>query len=409
MATFSIWGNGRAGSPTSKSRRFRKSNMPQVFGQALSRNQFQTFLGVILFLLTGYLLLSHVSPLAQESKALPDDEPSYGIMFDAGSSGSRVHVYEFRKNGDELSLVDEFFEMISPGLSAFAGSDKDILESADKNIKPLLEKAIAKVPRKYQPSSPVVLRATAGLRKIGAEKADRLLEQVRILFRNSPFLFREDSWVSMMSGEDEGAYAWVTVNYLRKLLGKSPAQTSGVLDLGGGSTQIAFAVTDEEASMARSQVQTRKFGATTYNIYINSYLGYGLNEARTSVLSAKNTYKGICLPPSYKGLWQGLELEGSTDVTEGHQNRCATQVLSTLFPATQCDVDHCAIKGVPQPSVTSRDFHAFSYYYDRAVDVGLVKETDLDPVLNPRHYKNTAKKVCPMSHSQIAGEFVVAK
>ncbi|KNC79524.1 hypothetical protein SARC_08079, partial [Sphaeroforma arctica JP610] len=44
------------------------------------------------------------------------------------------------------------------------------------------------------------------------------------------------------------AYAWVTVNYLKKNIGKPAAQTSGVLDLGGGSTQIAFAATDEEGN-----------------------------------------------------------------------------------------------------------------------------------------------------------------
>jgi hypothetical protein len=35
-----------------------------------------------------------------------------------------------------------------------------------------------------------------------------------------------------------GLYAWVTVNYLRGQLGNDPHHTSGVLDLGGGSTQV---------------------------------------------------------------------------------------------------------------------------------------------------------------------------
>jgi len=38
-------------------------------------------------------------------------------MFDAGSTGSRVHVYSFRPNGE---LADEVFRQIQPGLSAYA-------------------------------------------------------------------------------------------------------------------------------------------------------------------------------------------------------------------------------------------------------------------------------------------------
>ena len=51
-------------------------------------------------------------------------------------------------------------------------------------------------------------------------------------------------------GSDEGAFAWVTVNYLLGNLGKPSKDTVGVIDLGGGSTQIMFAVPDEVAANA---------------------------------------------------------------------------------------------------------------------------------------------------------------
>lgn len=377
--------------------------------QGLPRGTSQTFLGVAACLLLGYFLLSNTTPLPRPTAG----EQAYAVMFDGGSSGSRVHVYTFDKKANgQFEIVTELFEQVTPGLSSFATSDAAILESAVKNIKPLLDKAVAAVPKKYQKTSPVVLRATAGLRKTGEEKANRILEQVRILFRSSPFLFR-DEWVSVMDGLDEGAYAWVTINYLRGLLGKPPAETSGVLDLGGGSTQIAFAVTDEEAEMAPAYVQKRKFGPVTYNLYINSYLGYGLLEARAAVLNGTaNGAKGsVCLPPAFHGHWNNIELvaEKGVGAETTSQVQCAQQVLETLFKPIQCEVDVCAIAGVPQPHVWSRHFHAFSFYFDRAVDVGLLKETDVDPSLEPRDYKEAARRVCPLSEKDVKERYHVAK
>ncbi|CAI4716837.1 AIG_G0043750.mRNA.1.CDS.1 [Saccharomyces cerevisiae] len=50
--------------------------------------------------------------------------------------------------------------------------------------------------------------------------------------------------VSVMGGDDEGVYAWITTNYLLGNIGAgSKIPTSAVFDLGGGSTQIVFGPT----------------------------------------------------------------------------------------------------------------------------------------------------------------------
>ena len=49
------------------------------------------------------------------------DNFSYGIMFDAGSTGSRIHVFKFRRLGAEgFELIEELFNQTKPGLSAYA-------------------------------------------------------------------------------------------------------------------------------------------------------------------------------------------------------------------------------------------------------------------------------------------------
>jgi len=48
-------------------------------------------------------------------------EVFYGIMFDAGSTGTRVHIFQFaRQPGETPTLTHETFKALKPGLSAYA-------------------------------------------------------------------------------------------------------------------------------------------------------------------------------------------------------------------------------------------------------------------------------------------------
>lgn len=51
-------------------------------------------------------------------------------------------------------------------------------------------------------------------------------------------------------GTEEGAFAWLTLNYLLGNLGKAPSSTVAAIDLGGGSVQQAFALPPDAAQAA---------------------------------------------------------------------------------------------------------------------------------------------------------------
>jgi apyrase len=70
----------------------------------------------------------------------------YSVVFDAGSTGSRVHVFKFKDAGGGLELISDTFEQLKPGLSAYPD---DPAKAAD-SLKPLMEKAIAAVPAEQQ-------------------------------------------------------------------------------------------------------------------------------------------------------------------------------------------------------------------------------------------------------------------
>ncbi|XP_067366926.1 ectonucleoside triphosphate diphosphohydrolase 6 isoform X2 [Channa argus] len=206
----------------------------------------------------------------------------YGIMFDAGSTGTRIHIFKFQiENKESPKLAHETFRAIKPGLSAYA----DDPEKCTSGIMELLEVAKSSIPSYLWNATPVVLKATAGLRLLPGEKANHLLDQVRMVFLESPFLFRDAS-VSIMEGTDEGISAWITVNFLTGGLHSTNLPTVGILDLGGGSTQITFSPQDERTIQTSPIDYIRSFQIfnNIHTVYTHSYLGLGLMSARLAIL-----------------------------------------------------------------------------------------------------------------------------
>ncbi|XP_048375556.1 ectonucleoside triphosphate diphosphohydrolase 6 isoform X5 [Sphaerodactylus townsendi] len=211
-------------------------------------------------------------------------EVLYGIMFDAGSTGTRIHVFKFTQNPKETpKVIDETFRGLRPGLSAYA----DNVDESAQGINELLAVAKEVIPMELWKSTPLVLKATAGLRLLPGEKAQQLLDKVKEIFHASPFLVNDDC-ISIMEGTDEGISAWVTVNFLTGRFTDPTKGTVGILDLGGGSTQITFHLSSEAASgqSSASDIISFKMFNHVYQLYSHSYLGLGLRMARLAVLGA---------------------------------------------------------------------------------------------------------------------------
>ncbi|XP_029281136.1 ectonucleoside triphosphate diphosphohydrolase 5 isoform X2 [Cottoperca gobio] len=317
----------------------------------------------------------------------------YAVMFDAGSTGTRIHVYTFIQSGsEELPVLDnEMFHSTKPGLSAYADSP----EMAGHTVRMLLKVAKKTVPRLEWKRTPLVLRATAGLRLLATEKAQLLLEQVQLVFDQSPFLVPDDS-VSIMNGTNEGILAWISVNYLTGHLNAQSKETVGILDLGGGSTQITFLPKpwkSIESVPVADYVARYDFSNSTFELYTYSYLGNGLMAARLATLGALGAeglewrvFTSSCLPRKFRDDWSfgGLTYQVSGD-PHGYAGYklCYQEVLKV-------------VKGIihqPYELQDSNVFYAFSYYFDRAVDAGLIDGVH-GGTLEVRDFKKRAKEVC---------------
>ncbi|NP_001309319.2 ectonucleoside triphosphate diphosphohydrolase 6 isoform 12 [Homo sapiens] len=290
-------------------------------------------------------------------------EVFYGIMFDAGSTGTRVHVFQFTRPPRETpTLTHETFKALKPGLSAYA----DDVEKSAQGIRELLDVAKQDIPFDFWKATPLVLKATAGLRLLPGEKAQKLLQKVKKVFKASPFLVGDDC-VSIMNGTDEGVSAWITINFLTGSL-KTPGGSSvGMLDLGGGSTQIAFLPRVEgtlQASPPGYLTALRMFNRT-YKLYSYSYLGLGLMSARLAILG-------------------GVEGQPAASLHELCAAR-VSEVLQNRVHRTE-EVKHV-------------DFYAFSYYYDLAAGVGLI-DAEKGGSLVVGDFEIAAKYVCRTLETQ---------
>ncbi|XP_026520233.1 ectonucleoside triphosphate diphosphohydrolase 5 isoform X1 [Notechis scutatus] len=349
-----------------------------------------------------YRIVSHPKPELWFQELFPlkmcpanaSMETFYGIMFDAGSTGTRIHIYTFIQRSPEnpAELKGEVFESVKPGLSAYANQPKKGAET----IRKLLEMAKNAVPPSHWNKTPVVLKATAGLRLLSEPKAQALLSQVRMVFEDSPFLVPDNS-VSIMDGSYEGILAWITVNFLTGQLYGQEQQTVGTLDLGGASTQITFLPQLEE-TLTETPVDfltSFQMFNSTYKLYTHSYLGLGLKAARLATLGALNlevsleafgqTFRSSCLPRQLEAEWYfgGIKYQygGNTEGETGFEP-CYSEVLKVVQGKLH------------QPDEIQRSsFYAFSYYYDRAVDTDLI-DYEKGGVLHVRDFEKKAKQVC---------------
>jgi len=210
-------------------------------------------------------------------------EPGYLVIIDAGSTGSRVHVFRSEGRGGSgsgeeraggaavaaaaraaaasssqkaarprsrgralfsspapptayarLSLPEPKLK-VTPGLSAHASDPA----AAAASLAPLLEFAAQHVPEGARARTPVRLMATAGLRLVPRPQREAVLRACLGALAASGF-HAPPGAAEVISGAREGLYGWVAVNYATGALQRAASLAMG-LAAGGGEEQEAEA------------------------------------------------------------------------------------------------------------------------------------------------------------------------
>ena len=354
-----------------------------------------------------------------DAKDSSDHPWFYSMVIDAGSKGSRLVIFKWQP---ESTLPRKRIQIpitvgtksVNPGLAASALDSS----SVKGPLKELVDFAVATL----EPLSvafhliPLYLKATAGLRDLIPSARDSVMrETIDFLSNYSPFSFNSKHAL-VISGEEEGAYAWLAINAMKGVLGDDGGEsTYGVIDLGGASFQMAF-IPEENHYVLQNCYPITLTDQTTYRLYSKSYLHYGIVEANRRLASTIITenilkvdsvseidnpcyYQGLAFTPDFAT--QKYRIPISVTMTgSGNFEKCVHE-LENLFDkqGVQCWVRDCTFDGVYQPRLDRRPFVGIG-------NIGkLLSVAGVPPKASLKAVRDMAARICSMSYSQVVKDY----
>lgn len=294
----------------------------------------------------------------------------YGAILDAGSSSTKVKIYRWPPR-TSLSSVLEIkqvgdSEKFSPGISNYVNDSGNM----SSYIGQMMDSVKRNIPEDKYSTTSLYLLATAGLRVLPENDARNLMVAIRNVLGNktlNPFVYNPSN-VRILSGEEEGVFAWITINYLENFFGSNqpPSKAVGVLEMGGGSTQIVFL---PDGPLLANMFQVRIAGER-YSLYAHSYLFYGqdymISRIERFIIEQNpksSPYTNPCmLKEDTKEVLYGENI--TTFRGEGDPSKCLTILNSFLKSATDdmCYPKPCAIGTTYQPSLGTDNFYAIAAF-----------------------------------------------
>ncbi|RYR54054.1 hypothetical protein Ahy_A06g029303 isoform A [Arachis hypogaea] len=297
-----------------------------------------------------------ILPKQQSNDNNNNNVTSYAVIFDAGSSGSRVHVFHFDQNLNLLHIGNEieFYKKIEPGLSAYADNPEEAAES----LIPLLDEAQDIIPPQLQPKTPLRLGATAGLRLLEGDTAERILQAVRDMFRTRSNLNVQSDAVTVIDGTQEGSYMWVALNYLLGNLG-------------------------------------------------NNYLRYGSDAARAEILNITHNSANPCVLADFDGTYaySGNEYRAYAPTSGSSFEKCRHIVRKVLKLEAPCPYNkECTFGGIWSGGGGNgqKNLYVATSFFYIASQTGIVDPNKPNSKVIPEDYKVAAKRACNTKYEDAA-------
>uniref|UniRef100_A0A8C3LK79 Ectonucleoside triphosphate diphosphohydrolase 8 n=1 Tax=Chrysolophus pictus TaxID=9089 RepID=A0A8C3LK79_CHRPC len=354
------------------------------------------FTTALLGLLVTLSIIALILSLVRVEDVTLPPTVQYGMVFDAGSSHTSLFVYEWDSDKqNNTGVVSQTFscDVQGPGITSYANDPP----KAGDSLRECLEEALKVVPAAKQRDVSAYFGATAGMRLLreqNSSAADQVLAEIAKTIQEYPVAF---CGAQIITGEEEGAYGWITINYLLESFTKySPkahmwvhpvaADSFGALDLGGASTQISFA--PKGSFINWNETSRFMLYGYSYNIYTHSYICYGQNEmwkrlAKELIVESPSStlVEHPCYPKDYRETISlssfrtspctnqsdpHLPLDDRNVTLEGRSNASGCLVaVKKLFNFSACGQSQdCSFDGIYQPPVSGQFFAFSAFYYN---------------------------------------------
>ena len=242
------------------------------------------------------------------------------------------------------------------------------------------------------------------------------------------------SSVRIITGEEEGLFGWIAVNYLMDgFKGTDEERTTyGFLDMGGASTQIAFEPSKEAREQTKDliDVRLRLLGGKEihHQVFVTTWLGYGTNQARERYVGqAINEYEASaamlhspastsdelvpdpCLPKDLRLTESPMQPTSSTAhskkphalVGTGSFEQCLKRTSPLLNKDAPCPDVPCLFNGIHVPPIDFSVSHFIGvseYWYSSEHVFGLGGPYDVV------QYERAASEFCARDWSHILQE-----
>ena len=252
----------------------------------------------------------------------------FQIIIDGGSTGSRLHVFEFvddeclRRGSIRADVPMSSFGRLPSEINSNQKIDPVFVA---EHMIPLFEYAATVIPRQFHDTTSVFYQATAGMRLLDIEEQEAVYDALfNGLQQDSRFVFKnglERRNIATLSGELEAYFGAVAANFLQGVIDTElrlvsgsdnvneesnkqeatpqPSQVVGALDMGGSSTQIVYmadpskihkvsggsdettcANNDDGQEPSQSCQQGESPKISDEHFFSTSYLSYGVDQFR---------------------------------------------------------------------------------------------------------------------------------
>lgn len=284
------------------------------------------------------------------------------IVVDAGSSHTGLYVYQYQKDlktGLPIDIKTAFHSKVKPGI--------ENIKSDAQTVANYLTPLVSGIPTSVPTHTPVYFYATAGMRLVSQDQQQQTYQSIKHwLENNTQYDIKK---VATVSGQWEGAFDWLAVNYLIGDL-QSNKSTAAVLDMGGASTEIAYEM--KESTNAQSQdLLSLKLGSRNIQLYSHSYLGLGQDQARNQFAN-----DAACFPVNYQ-LPNGYKAKGKFALCQRDTARLINAV-------------HHVARQTPHNMPANMPVYVISGYHSEAVS----KPIGLGNEFTPYQLESKGEAVC---------------